>query len=536
MQISWSVFWGSVQGIWSLGVAWLLTKAVDLVSGGFQESSFLTFCGLALVYFLSYTIIYSFSRMTEAKTMLAIRTWLKERVFTGMLWSSESSHRNTTSGTVMTKFQQQIDMLETSCYTPLFSLLKSSMVLVFSMGAMLLLQWRFAIICAVIMVPYVLLTRRLNQYLKRLQKDLMQASSDENAGLIHMVKGFYTARDYGREDYFLERYEESVRHYSDRFCQLNIGYNILSIIGNCFNPVVTLLLLAFGGLFLERGSFGLTVGGLFGLTQLASSMLSPATKLGEGINKIRSTQTLREGLNEYETEGLKNCQEWTGSGQPLPPLHSILLHKVSFAYGQKTILKDISMELEMGKKYAIVGPSGCGKSTLIKLILKQLEPNTGELCWNEIPYRNIRRGDLLCRVGCVFQSPMIFHKTVEENIAASTELRRDHLEDVMAQSYLQEIRTDMTPEEIGALPAQTLSGGEQKRVAYARALYRSRDILVLDEFTAALHPELADQLELELLTKPGPLVIHVTHTLKPERMAMYDGVFSLKNGTVHSCI
>ena len=82
--------------------------------------------------------------------------------------------------------------------------------------------------------------------------------------------------------------------------------------------------------------------------------------------------------------------------------------------------------------------------------------------------------------------------------------------------------------------AGELSGGEKKRVAYARALYKDSEILVLDEMTSALHEEMALKLERELLQSENRLVIHVTHGLTKEKEQMYDGIFKVCDGKVIS--
>jgi len=119
-----------------------------------------------------------------------------------------------------------------------------------------------------------------------------------------------------------------------------------------------------------------------------------------------------------------------------------------------------------------------------------------------------------------------------ENVVGGAEAEENRLMDVLKKSHIASFRKGMSPAEILNLTAQELSGGEQKRVCYARALYKICEVLVLDEYTASLHAEMARQLEREMLVSGGPLVIHVTHMLQPENAALYDGVFQIQDGTV----
>ena len=192
----------------------------------------------------------------------------------------------------------------------------------------------------------------------------------------------------------------------------------------------------------------------------------------------------------------------------------------------------MSLAFQAGKKYAIVGESGSGKSTLLKLLLGQLVPWGGSLFWNETSYEKIGRGELLQNVCYVAQEPVIFHKSILANITLEEEgsLDGDRLATAMSLSRTDALREGMPAQELLILPARELSGGEKKRAAYARALYKDCQVLILDEFTSALHQELARELETGLLAADGPMVIHVTHSLSREMAARYDQVFCLREG------
>ena len=265
---------------------------------------------------------------------------------------------------------------------------------------------------------------------------------------------------------------------------------------------------------------------------MIASALGPVGELGSTVTQIRSASEVRQSFKEYERAGIEGKEVWTSGGTPLPDLDKISLQDVSCAYGEEMVLEHVSMELFAGKKYAIIGESGSGKTTLLRLILKQLTPIAGHIQWNDTFYDDISKASLLHRVGYVAQSPMIFHKNVKENILAGSEEDRGKLALVLNRSNLTMCRGGKDVDALLHLPARELSGGEKKRLAYARALYRDCEILILDEFTSSVHEQMAKELEEGIIAKDTRLILHVTHNLNEKNMQLYDAVYSVENNSV----
>ncbi len=520
---------GVLQAVSALGVAWLLKIVTDMALGENTGLSFQWFVFLCLLYYGCYLLIYILSRKSLFDAMRGIRTRLKEGLFKGLLWESVRSHNGRTLGEVLPKFQQQLDAVEDEYYQPMLSLVKNVSVVLVSLGVFAVFRYYAALFILALFVLYFGLTHSIEKKLERLQGERIDTAAMESGELVTMVKGYRTARDFGQEVYFHRRYSQSAEHAEFVSYKVNFYYGVLGIVGENFQPVMTLLLLITSGLFLTSGS--MTVGSVLGLIELVTSLAGAVGQIGTLTEKMKSTRAVRQSFDEYKEAGRHGKPDWLPQGA-LPPLEKLTLEHVDFAYGETPVLRDVSIELLAGKKYAFVGESGNGKSTLLKLILKQIEPGSGTIRWNKTSYSGIRLGDLLTQIGYVAQQPMIFQSSVRENVvggAVSGEAGR--LEWAAEKSGLASLR-GLSLAETLPVYAPELSGGEKKRVACARALYKDCRILVLDELSSSVSREMGREIERFLLLENERMILHVTHTLDDETASLYDGVFRVEDGRV----
>ncbi len=188
--------------------------------------------------------------------------------------------------------------------------------------------------------------------------------------------------------------------------------------------------------------------------------------------------------------------------------------------GDTTIIEDLTLEIPRTAITALVGPSGAGKTSLLRLLNRLDDPTAGEVLLEGRPITSHPVGALRRRVGFVFQRPAMFSGTVADNLRVAVELGG---ETDSSRPPLSVERVLAGVELSGAYAgreARRLSGGEQQRVALARALMTRPEVLLLDEPTAALDPEVADRLLRSVARLPeeyGVSVVMVTHRLAEAR-------------------
>lgn len=199
------------------------------------------------------------------------------------------------------------------------------------------------------------------------------------------------------------------------------------------------------------------------------------------------------------------------------------------------VLKDLSLEVKKGEVIVVIGPSGCGKSTLLRCINALEDIQSGEILLRDEPILKKSKNISIMRqkIGMVFQSYDLFpHKTILENIllAPMKVQKRNRAEvEKEAMELLEKVgladRKDDFPRQ--------LSGGQKQRVAIVRALCMKPEMLLLDEITAALDPEMVREvLDVVLsLAKSGKTMMIVTHEMSFAK-AIADRVLFLDKGVI----
>jgi polar amino acid transport system ATP-binding protein len=208
------------------------------------------------------------------------------------------------------------------------------------------------------------------------------------------------------------------------------------------------------------------------------------------------------------------------------------LHK---EFDRNTILKDINLELNKGEVIVIIGPSGCGKSTLLRCLNGLEDIQGGEIyLGGKLLQKNAKDiSSMRQKIGMVFQSYDLFpHKTVLENILlAPVKVQKRKRAEAEAEAMELLERVGLADRK-NDYPRQ-LSGGQKQRIAIVRALIMHPEVLLLDEITAALDPEMVHEvLQVVLdLAKSGSTMLIVTHEMAFAK-AIADRVLFFEHGEI----
>lgn len=249
--------------------------------------------------------------------------------------------------------------------------------------------------------------------------------------------------------------------------------------------------------------------------------------IGQSVAFMRRVTSIRETL--VQAEEAMSVLDTAVDVQDLPGAKSLRIKKgeiifdaVSFKYAERgEAIKQFSLSITAGERLALVGRSGAGKSTLMKLLLRLYNLESGEIRIDGQPIHKVTQASLREAMSYVPQEPLLFHRTLRENIAYGKPDATDQQVIAAAKRAHCHEFISRLPEKYDSLVGERgvkLSGGERQRVAIARAILKNAPILLLDEATSALDPESEQLIQkaMEELMK-GKTVIAIAHRLSTIR-------------------
>lgn len=217
----------------------------------------------------------------------------------------------------------------------------------------------------------------------------------------------------------------------------------------------------------------------------------------------------------------------------------VVFDNVAFIYGEdkgqsKEVIRDFNLTIKTGEKVALIGPSGAGKTTVTKLLLRLYDISAGNILIDGQNIREVTQESLRKNISLVPQDPILFHRSLMENIRYGKRTATD--EEVIRAAKLAHCDEfiDVLPNKYETLVGERgvkLSGGERQRVAIARAILKNAPILILDEATSSLdsHSESLIQEALDTLMR-GRTTIVIAHRLSTIRKM--DRIIVMENGAI----
>jgi ATP-binding cassette subfamily C protein len=274
----------------------------------------------------------------------------------------------------------------------------------------------------------------------------------------------------------------------------------------------------------------ITLGGVILIINNIGRVMFPLMEIAEWLPKVFSVKTLFVKLDK----SLENADNHIETKEIDSFEMGIKFRDISFSYEDNLVLENINLEINKGEKYLIVGPSGGGKSTLLKLLRKYFLPNSGEIYFDNMNLKDIKKESYFKHISNVEQQVFLFEDTVKNNITLYKDYKDDEIDLSIKRAGLdnfikgQKQGLDTMILENG----KNISGGEKSRIAIARGLLANSRIIFLDEAFASLDSKVAREIEDTLLSLEGITVVNVSHVVFKETRDKYDKVFVVNDKMV----
>lgn len=294
-----------------------------------------------------------------------------------------------------------------------------------------------------------------------------------------------------------------------------------------------LAVLAAAGLYMGYVLGGLPLSSVMVLIFVVVRMLGLLHKAQQRYHRMAAQESAYWAINESIDCAIADAEPIGGTGAPTLK-RQIVFDSIQFGYGDRQVLKNVSMRFPVGSFTSLIGPSGSGKTTVLDLLCSLLIPQSGRIWVDDIELQDLDRRKWRRLIGYVTQETLLLHDSILANVTlgdkALTAVDAERaLRQAGAWQFVQE-----SPDGLHAIVGERgakLSGGQRQRIVIARALAHRPRLLILDEATSALDPESEAAIcqALKSLT-PEITIIAVSH--RPAMIRIADQILELRDGKV----
>jgi ATP-binding cassette subfamily B protein len=313
----------------------------------------------------------------------------------------------------------------------------------------------------------------------------------------------------------------------------NLGMSILKLFATLIPIVVfvgnlaSLTILALGGHYVITGAMSL--GDFAAFNSYLVILIFPIIVIGFISNFVVQASVSYGRICE-----VLDAEETRDTGTlDTALLGNIELKNISVFYGDKPVLKEVSLELKAGTRTAVIGPTAAGKTQLLYLITGLILPNEGSVLFDGTNINDYNKETFQHQIGFVFQDSIIFNMSVRENIAFNEKVTEESMSRAIETAELHDF-IDSLPKGLDTVVSErgtSLSGGQKQRIMLARALALNPRILLLDDFTARIDNQTEEKI-LENVARNYPGITLLSVTQKIASVVNYGQIILLEEGEI----
>jgi ATP-binding cassette subfamily B protein len=463
---------------------------------------------------------------------------LLRRIFSQLTSQSMTFHNNRFGGSIVSQTQKLFGAYERFTDTVVFQVIPVITSVISAVVILMFVFWQYALALLLLSICFVGIvffgTRRMLKY----NTEEAQASTAMTGRLADVVTNILAVKSYAREDAELIDYTDTVTTWRGKslrtmraFLGVSTGYSSMIALLNSIALIAALL--AVQQQRISAGAVYLCVS----YTLTVARQLWEMNNIGRNFNRLMGdAHDMVEILNlDQEVQDIVSPE--------VSRIHrgGISFENVVFAHdGQKKALfNKLNIKIKPGEKVGLVGHSGSGKTTLTKLLLRFNDITSGTITIDGQDISKIRQTDLRSHIAYVPQEPLLFHRSILENIRYGEPNADTRTVKAIAKMANAHEFISLLPEKYKTLVGERgvkLSGGQRQRVAIARAMIKNAPILLLDEATSALDSE-SEELIQDALWKlmEGRTAIVIAHRLstiqKMDRIIVMDDGRVIEEGS-----
>lgn len=449
----------------------------------------------------------------------------KSLAFANLTEKSISAFSRENTGRYLSVLTNDANSVEENYLNRSFLLLYHCVLFVGALGMMLWYDWRLTLVTAVLCSLPILISLTLGGGLARRE----QAVSDGNEGFVSslqdLLRGFSVIKSFKAEGRVRGIFDAANHELEQTKRKRRWFEQVLNAFSNTGALLLQMGVFLYGAYLAIRGD--ITAGTVIIFVNLCNYLLMPIQTVPQYLASRKAAKGLVAKLARITEENADR------SGEAVEPVlrQEIRFDHVNFGYDPASpVLKDLSLTLKAGERYALVGTSGSGKSTLLNLLMGAYRDYEGSITLDGRELREISGDSLYDLMSLIGQSVFLFNDTIRNNITMFGDFSPEQVDSAAQRAGLKPLLESHGEDYRCGENGVGLSGGERQRVSIARSLLRGTPVLLVDEATAALDAQTAYSVCAGILDLEGVTSLTVTHRLEEGLLRRYDRIFVLKDG------
>lgn len=526
-------FWGALLAtiliaVINLTISWLLQQIIDAATGSNEQFSLLQLLliSIGLAVFLMLAMVMDIK--TSPKFVERAMIQYKNMVFSEISKKSISSFATENTSAYLSALSNDATSIEKNYLSKVFPLIHQMLLFI---GAFFMMLYYSPILtlAAVLLSLFPVIGSIISgNRLAEMEKEVSVKNENFLGSIKDMLTGFSVVKSFKVEKEMMKLFRESnedAEQSKRKRKQIEI---FIQMIGGITGIIAQFGVFLFGA-YLAIQNQSITAGVVIIFVQLMNFVVSPIGEVPQILANRKASMALVDKLAVSLSENME--QQGVEIQQNL--MDSITLENVQFGYdAEQTVLKDISMEFEAGKSYALVGGSGSGKSTLLNLLMGSYDTYQGKIHFDGQELKDLNLDSLYDLISIIQQNVFVFDSSIHNNVTMFREFQEDRIQKAIEKAGLSGLIEQKGMDYDCGENGNGLSGGERQRISIARCLLKGSSVMLVDEATAALDSKTAFAITNSILDIENLTKIIVTHRLEEALLKKYDKIFVLQNGSI----